>query len=179
MYWSVLKMNPCAKSAQSVLFQQDECNITFHVNRRAHAIMHSRCHFFKSVLGPESGVFVKVQRAAQVSYSRKLSVRSFLCWERALFAWGTVGHYLVSFLSGSIENLIVYYNLILNFHVSEANWWSSTSCTDSLMTSQSFTPAPPEIKLKAEIEKRVTTALSSFLWRWDIIKFWYTIVLCL
>ena len=46
-------MNLCAKSAQSVLFQQDECNITFHVNRRAHAIMHSRCYFFKSVLGPE------------------------------------------------------------------------------------------------------------------------------
>ena len=71
-------MNPCAKLAQSVLFQQDECNITFHANRRAHAIMHSRCHFFKSVLG-ESGVFKKIQRAAQVSYSRKLSVRSFLC----------------------------------------------------------------------------------------------------
>ena len=162
MYWSVLKMNPSAKSAQSVLFLQDECNITFHVNRRAHAIMHSRCHFFKSVLGPESGVFVKVQRAAQVSYSRKLSVRSFLCWERALFAWGTVGPYgwtLSGKFSGSIENLIVYYNLILNFHVSEANWWSSTSCTDSLMTYQSFIPAPPEIKLKAEIEKRVTTAL--------------------
>ena len=50
-------MNPSAKSAQSVLFQLDECNITFHVNRRAHAIMHSRCHFFKSVLGPETVEF--------------------------------------------------------------------------------------------------------------------------
>ena len=29
---------------------------------------------------------------------------------------------LVSFLSGSIENLIVYYNLIVNFHVSVANF---------------------------------------------------------
>ena len=30
--------------------------------------------------------------------------------------------YLVNFLSGSIENLIVYYNLIVNFHVSVANF---------------------------------------------------------
>ena len=67
--------------------------------------MQSRCHFFKFF--GESGVFEKHEKvlaigAAKVSCSGKLlnyQSDNFFA-EGALFAWGTVGHCLVSFPEG-------------------------------------------------------------------------------